>query len=66
MAAATKATMIKNKIFLIISSKFDHVELIGDCFGIHGKRKTIKKYLQTPWGLWLDNTGQMCVCFVLA
>ena len=40
MAAVTMATMINNKVLLIISSKIDHAELIGDhYFGIYGKQR---------------------------
>ena len=42
MTAFTIGTMINNKVVLVISSKFDHSELIGKhYFGIHGKTKKV-------------------------
>ena len=40
MVAITMANMINNKVLMLISSKFDHSELIGNhYFGIYGKKK---------------------------
>ena len=41
MAAVTVATMINNTVLIIISSKFEHTELLGNhYFGMYVKKKS--------------------------